>query len=99
MKCKHCNHKYSADIGQGAPGGSSSPGYFFIFDILLWLITVFLFIKLGNSLWAWSFFGISAYVLFETFNAKASCSGSEGFSGGEKCPECKGKNRVYPWSL
>jgi hypothetical protein len=100
MKCKHCGHRYGADIAQPAPGGSSAPGGFFVAALIGAGITLILFLT-GSDLGKWLALGLTLVVLCNVFVAWKACQGPAGGSstGGETCPECRGLNRVWPWSF
>jgi len=100
MKCKSCGKRYSASIGQPAPGGSSAPGVFFILAILLYALAGFLFV-FNAGFWKWIALGISVFVSLIVLIAWMDCREPGGLHehGGEKCPFCGETNTVYPWSL
>jgi hypothetical protein len=100
MKCKSCGKRYSASIGQPAPGGSSAPGVFFILAILLYALAGFLFV-FHAGFWKWIALGIAVFVSLKVPFAWMDCREPAGLheDSGEQCPSCGETNTVYPWSL
>jgi hypothetical protein len=100
MKCKKCGRKYSADVYQGAPGGSSAPGVFLVFALVLLGGTTAAFL-LGAGMWKWVLLGIGVFVLVQVPSAWGYCRGNGGYAEhrGVDCPECGFTNTLYPWSL
>jgi hypothetical protein len=97
MKCKKCKEKFPANINEPAPGGSNSPGVFFVFNALL-ILAGFLFIALGWKIWfiiavIALLLGIIANIF--TYIGFLLDNGIKGVS----CPKCSQKNMVYPWSF
>jgi hypothetical protein len=91
MKCKKCNEKYPANINEPAPGGSNSPGVFFVFNVLL-ILAGFVFIALRWKIWFF-ILGLGANILI--YISFLVDNGIKGVS----CPKCLHKNWIYPWSL
>ena len=97
MKCGKCNEKYPANIDEPAPGGSNSPGTFFVFNVIS-IIAGCLFVVLGWQIWFFVaalalFFGLVANILiYISFLVE---NGIKGVS----CPKCDHKNWIYPWSF
>lgn len=100
MKCKACGHKYSADLYQPAPGGSSAPGELFIFGMVLLAGSGMLFL-FQVDIWRWVLLGAGVFTLSQVLIAWSDCRGNGGYAdhGGVDCPECNTTNTVYPWSL
>jgi len=100
LNCQHCGHRYPANLSATYPGGFEATGVF------LWTTILF---GAGTGLafcfqWRLGFWiGCAATVLaaIQIFVCWSSCHGAGGFSstGGETCPKCEGKNRIYPWSF
>lgn len=100
MKCKKCGKRYSADLYQPAPGGSSSPGVFLILAVLLLAGSATLFI-FNISVFKWILLGLGIFVMIQVPIAWSDCRGNGGYAthGGVDCPACNETNTVYPWSL
>lgn len=100
MKCKQCGKKYSADLFQPAPGGSSAPGVFFILALVLFSATLILFL-FELKIWMWIALGTAVFVSLQIMVAWSDCRNDGGYAkhGGVTCPECKTVNTVYPWSF
>lgn len=96
MKCKKCGTRYHLDWGQPGPGGSSSPGYFFWFSIILMFVTLYLYWH-EISPWYWVTLGISIFVFIQVPIAYSDCT-NEDYSGKE-CPKCKTENKAFWWSM
>jgi hypothetical protein len=97
MKCNKCKEKYPASINEHAPGGSNSPGVFFVFNILS-ILAGFIFVAL---LWET---GVIITTIALILGLVANIIVYIGFllsNGlrGVSCPKCDQKNWVYPWSL
>jgi hypothetical protein len=99
MRCTACGHKYRADINQPIPGGSSSPGVFFILN-LLFLAAAGLFIILSEFILLIILAAFMVITLIVNLMAWMDCRGWPGQKAkGLKCPECGRGNKVHPWSL
>jgi hypothetical protein len=100
MICKRCRHRYDANLAATYPGGFEAPGTFFYLSLILALATFLLWIfRVAYLPW----FGaiITGFITIQIWFAWSACHGACGFSetGGETCPECQHKNRIYPWSF
>lgn len=100
MKCKKCGKRYSADLFQPAPGGSSAPGIFFYLALTLFCGTVVAFL-FDAGFWKWILLGFGVFVMIQVPIAWSDCRGNGGYEkhGGVDCPNCRATNTVYPWSL
>ena len=100
MKCKNCGNRYSAAIFQGAPGGSSAPGVFFILGVVFLAVSLLLFLWDAPYV-PWLSLGVAIFILIQVPIAWGDCRGNGGYAehGGVDCPECKTTNTIYPWSL
>lgn len=103
MKCSKCGARFAADINQPAPGGSSSPGVFFIVSLLFTvLLAVFVLLDL-NLLWIIICCVVLLFSLVANLNAYTDCGSELGPDGetikGVSCPACGELNDVKPWSL
>jgi hypothetical protein len=56
MNCSKCNHKYSADWNQPAPGGSSAPGVFTVLAVVFLSPRLLLSLSITDTLagFAWA---------------------------------------------
>lgn len=100
MICESCGHRYEANLAATYPGGFEAPGTFFYMSLVLAVGTMLLFIfRVPYIPW----FGviITLITLFNVYLSWSACHGASGFSatGGETCPECHHRNRIYPWSF
>jgi hypothetical protein len=100
MICTHCKHRYEANHAATYPGGFEAPGVFFYFALILTCITFLLFI-FQIAIIPWIILGITFFVLLNVWRSWSLCHGASGCSetGGETCPICGYKNRIYPWSF
>lgn len=100
MRCFHCRSRFSADWAQPAPGGSSSPGSFLIFALVL-VGAALLMLFLGHTYIGWTCFATGVFVLLQVPIARSDCRGRAGLSphGGGVCPNCGADNPVKLWSL
>jgi DNA-directed RNA polymerase subunit RPC12/RpoP len=96
MKCQRCGKRYHLDWAQSAPGGSSSPGYFFWISIVLASIASLLY-WLEISPWYWVVVAIAIFVFVQVPIAYSDCTDEE--DTGKQCPYCGWKNRAYWWSI
>jgi len=97
MKCRKCKEKFPANIGEPAPGGSNSPGVFFVFNIIMMYVILACLVLRWNT-------GLIIAVIALLLGIIANIFTYIGFllSNGIKgvsCPKCGNKNRVYPWTL
>lgn len=100
MKCKQCHTRFSAASGQPAPGGSSAPGVFLLFALVLLGASVIAFV-LVHSYVGFVLLAIGAFVLAQVPIAWSDCRRRAGLAadGGGTCPHCGTDNRVRFWSL
>ena len=102
MTCPKCNEKFSANWRSPAPGGYSSPGEFFIFNILMtgciatafFLDAILFSFVLMMCLVVGFFANVTSWM---DSNCHMGPNG-ERFSG-LCCPRCREVITVYPWSL
>ena len=100
MKCKHCGLRYPANRFASWPGGFDPPGNFFYLAGSSALGTAVLFV-LGVDFWRWVGMGLTVFLGIQVFMAWGACRsrGNFGDESGGICPECKGTNKVHPWSF
>jgi hypothetical protein len=100
MICTHCKHRYEANRAATYPGGFDPPGTFFYFAIVL-AFTAFLLFIFCIPIIPWIVLAITAFALFNVWRSWSACHGASGHleAGGETCPACGHKNRIYPWSF
>lgn len=103
MKCSKCGAKFAADINQPAPGGSSSPGIFFILSLIFAVLLAILVLLDLNLVWIVICCLALVFSFVANLNAYSDCSSELGPDGetikGVSCPACGAKNDVKPWSL
>lgn len=98
MKCRNCSHRFSAEDGQPAPGGSSAPGCFFPFTVGSIVGAVWLAFVIPEIWW----FVMLLPLIFIAINLLAlyDCKGPGiGGTPGNQCPECGTRNTMWPWSM
>ena len=101
MRCKHCRHKYSANPYSAGPAGFDSPGiYFFLGVFLAAASTLFFYLDLPILKWSSLIAALFVVVVpLPTAWRYSHVSDDAPHFGGDVCPECLGRNRVWPWSL
>ena len=97
MRCRECGEAYRLDWAQPAPGGSSSPGYFFWGALALFAVSAGLFL-FGLSPWYWVTLVMGGVAASQVPIAYGDCAGHGPYDG-SVCPACKTRNRSYWWSL
>jgi hypothetical protein len=99
MKCSKCGERFRADSGQPAPGGSSSPGEFFLL-MIAGVVAFPILDAVDFQLLAFISLIAAAFSFFAIWPAWFDCksTGVDGKPGGI-CPSCGQQNRVWPWSI
>jgi hypothetical protein len=102
MKCSSCGEKFAANMNSPSPGGFSSPGIFFIINVIL-IASLIVLIDQGYGIYAFFVGLILLYSLGANLTSWYDSNREIGPGGipsaGLSCPRCGRKNRVYPWSL